>query len=101
MADCSQNNPTPGALHGTDKSPPAERDYEGGFAAKLMSKDLGLAMNTARLEGVPVPLGQLTNSIYEALGRNDEYMNKDFGVAFKALATALGRQEFRENPIKN
>ena len=58
---------------GSDKPlPPAERDYEGGFASRLMSKDLGLAMAAARIEGVPVPLGSLTNSIYEALGKNEE-----------------------------
>lgn len=32
----SVNNPVPGAL--TDKSPPCERDYEGGFATSLMLK---------------------------------------------------------------
>lgn len=90
------NNPCPGALEGTKYSPPADRDYEGGFAARLMSKDLKLAMNTAKLEGVPTPLGQLTSSIYEALGSNDIYMNKDFAVAFKALQAALGRDEFRQ-----
>ncbi|PWY97644.1 hypothetical protein BCV70DRAFT_202697 [Testicularia cyperi] len=90
------NNPCPGALEGTKYSPPADRDYEGGFAARLMSKDLKLAMNTAKLEGVPTPLGQLTSSIYEALGNNDEFMNKDFAVAFKALQAALGREEFRQ-----
>lgn len=90
------NNPCPGALEGTKYSPPADRDYEGGFAARLMSKDLKLAMNTAKLEGVPTPLGQLTSSIYEALGSNDVFMNKDFAVAFKALQAALGRDEFRQ-----
>ncbi|EST04797.1 6-phosphogluconate dehydrogenase, NADP-binding [Kalmanozyma brasiliensis GHG001] len=89
------NNPCPGALEGTKYSPPADRDYEGGFAARLMAKDLKLAMNTAKLEGVPTPLGQLTSSIYEALGGNEEYGGKDFGVAFKALSAALGREEFK------
>ena len=35
----SVNNPVPGAL--TDKSPPFERDYEGGFATSLMLKVSG------------------------------------------------------------
>ena len=85
------NNPAPGALKGTDKSPPAERDYEGGFAAKLQAKDLGLARSAAQQEGVPTPLGQLAATIYQALGENPEYMNKDFSVAFKALSTAVGK----------
>ncbi|EPQ32071.1 uncharacterized protein PFL1_00269 [Pseudozyma flocculosa PF-1] len=90
------NNPAPGALKGTNYSPPADRDYQGGFAARLMSKDLKLALGAASLEGVPTPLGQLTSSIYEALGTNDEFKDKDFGVAFKALSAALGREEFRQ-----
>ncbi|CCF52302.1 hypothetical protein NDA11_000696 [Ustilago hordei] len=89
------NNPCPGALEGTKYSPPADRDYQGGFAARLMAKDLKLAMNTAKLEGVPTPLGQLTASIYEALGGNEEYGGKDFAVAYKALRAALGREEFK------
>ncbi|PWN48607.1 hypothetical protein IE53DRAFT_389172 [Violaceomyces palustris] len=93
------NNPAPGALSkqpGSKISPPADRDYEGGFASRLMSKDLSLAMNAARLQGVPTPLGQLTATIYEALGKNEEFKDKDFGVAFKALSAALGREEFKQ-----
>lgn len=85
------NNPAPGALHGTDKSPPAERDYEGGFAARLQAKDLGLAMSAAQQKGVPTPLGQLAATIYQAIGDNPDYMNKDFSVALKALSTAVGK----------
>ncbi|KAN0066507.1 hypothetical protein ACQY0O_000601 [Thecaphora frezii] len=92
------NNPAPGALKGTPYTPPADRDYQGGFAARLMSKDLKLALGAASLEGVPTPLGTLTSSIYEALGSNDEFKDRDFGVAFKALAAALGREEFRQAP---
>lgn len=61
-----------------------------------MSKDLALAMRAARMEGVPTPLGQLSSSIYEALGRSEDFKDKDFGIAFRALAGALGRSEFRE-----
>lgn len=85
------NNPCPGALHGTDKSPPAERDYEGGFAAKLQAKDLGLALSAAQQKGVPTPLGMLAANIYKALGENPDFMNKDFSVAFKALSSAVGK----------
>ena len=85
------NNPAPGALRGSDKSPPAERDYEGGFAARLQAKDLGLAMSAAQQKGVPTPLGQLAATIYQALGNNPEYMDKDFSVAMKALGTAVGK----------
>lgn len=33
---CNTNNPVPGAL--PDRSPPSERDYDGGFATALMLK---------------------------------------------------------------
>lgn len=33
---CSVNNPVPGAL--ADKSPPCDKNYEGGFATALMLK---------------------------------------------------------------
>lgn len=91
------NNPCPGALHGTDKSPPAERDYEGGFAAKLQAKDLGLALSAAQQKGVPTPLGMLATNIYKALGENSDFMNKDFSVAFKALSSAVGKIPQTEN----
>lgn len=35
-------------------------------------KDLGLAMSAAQQKGVPVPLGQLATTMYEALGKNPD-----------------------------
>jgi 3-hydroxyisobutyrate dehydrogenase len=40
---CSVNNPVPSAL--PEKSPPCERDYEGGFATALMLKVVALVDN--------------------------------------------------------
>ncbi|PWN42539.1 hypothetical protein IE81DRAFT_323299 [Ceraceosorus guamensis] len=89
------NNPEPGALSGTKNSPPADRNYEGGFATRLQAKDLRLAMSAAQQRGVPVPLGQLTASIYSALGDNETFKDRDFSVAIEALKLALGRDEFK------
>lgn len=79
------NNPAPGALKGTKSSPPAERGYDGGFATRLMAKDLRLALQAAGQVGLPTPLGVLASRIYDNLEKRDDYTNKDFSVVFKAL----------------
>lgn len=53
-------NPYPGVM----PTVPASRDYQGGFVVNLMLKDLGLAMDTARVSGSAVPMGSLANSLY-------------------------------------
>lgn len=79
------NNPAPGALKGTKFSPPAERDWEGGFAVRLQAKDLKLALQAAEQVGLPVPMAMLASRVYDSLEKRGEYRNKDFSVAFKAL----------------
>jgi 3-hydroxyisobutyrate dehydrogenase len=59
-------------------------DYEPGFAAELMHKDLGLALNLGKEERVPLPLGALSHQIFThlltlGLGK------KDTGIIFKVL----------------
>ena len=39
-------NPVPGVMSGA----PSSRDYSGGFAAKLMEKDLNLALDLSRVK---------------------------------------------------
>ncbi|KAL9933661.1 hypothetical protein V8E36_007319 [Tilletia maclaganii] len=89
------NNPAPGALKGTQYSPPAERGYEGGFATRLMSKDLGLAQDAAKMEGVPIALGTLTANVYSHLAKNEEFQDLDFSSVFKALSAAVGNERLR------
>jgi len=45
---------------------PADNDYQGGFAAGLMLKDLKLAMEAAAGAGAKVELGEHARAIYEA-----------------------------------
>lgn len=45
---------------------PADNDYQGGFAAALMLKDLKLAMEAAQAAGAKVELGAQAHAIYEA-----------------------------------
>ena len=70
---------------------PFKGDYEPGFAAELMHKDLGLALNLGKEERVPLPLGALSHQIYThllSLGLG----KKDTGVIFKVMEDLLGIQ---------
>lgn len=53
-------NPWPGVMENV----PASRDYQGGFAVDLMTKDLGLALEAALGSGATTPLGSLARSLY-------------------------------------
>ena len=53
-------NPWPGVMDGV----PASRGYEGGFLVDLMTKDLGLAMETAEHSRSSVPMGSLAKNLY-------------------------------------
>ncbi|MDX1799988.1 MAG: 3-hydroxyisobutyrate dehydrogenase [Marinobacter sp.] len=54
-------NPWPGVM----ENAPASRDYQGGFLVKLMTKDLGLALDNAVQHHAPVPMGALARNLYE------------------------------------
>ncbi len=53
-------NPYPGVMANV----PASRDYTGGFAVDLMSKDLGLALESALKHKVSIPLGHAAYDLY-------------------------------------
>ena len=50
---------------GVGPETPADRDYEGGFAAALMLKDLKLAMDAARESGAYTPMGGEAEELYQ------------------------------------
>jgi 3-hydroxyisobutyrate dehydrogenase len=49
---------------------PADNDYQGGFAAGLMLKDLNLAIEAAAGAGAKVELGEHARAIYEAFAKD-------------------------------
>jgi 3-hydroxyisobutyrate dehydrogenase len=51
---------------GVGPESPADRDYQGGFAAPLMLKDLRLAMEAAAATGADTPMGARAVELYEA-----------------------------------
>jgi 3-hydroxyisobutyrate dehydrogenase len=61
------NCPVPGPV----PTSPANRDYQAGFAAALMAKDLGLAANAARAGGVATELGLHAAELYAAFARGE------------------------------
>ena len=51
---------------GVGPTTPADNDYQGGFAAGLMLKDLRLATEGAASVGAQVPMGERARELYEA-----------------------------------
>jgi 3-hydroxyisobutyrate dehydrogenase len=63
---------------------PSNRDYEGGFAAAMMLKDLRLAQQAADTTGAPTPLGGGANALYEELVERG-HGGKDFSFILQML----------------
>jgi 3-hydroxyisobutyrate dehydrogenase len=63
---------------------PANRDYQGGFAAALMLKDLTLAAAAARQAGMNVQLGDAARGLYQRLVDQGEG-GRDFSVMLQAI----------------
>lgn len=68
-------NPWPGVM----ENAPASKDYDGGFMAELMAKDLGLAQEAAQATASSTPMGALALQIYRLLLRQG-LGQKDFSV---------------------
>ncbi len=58
--------PVPGPV----PTSPANRDYQGGFAAALMLKDLKLAVAAASAAGASVPMGAQAEALYQLFANN-------------------------------
>jgi 3-hydroxyisobutyrate dehydrogenase len=67
---------------------PSNRDYEGGFAAAMMLKDLKLAQDAAELSGAPTPMGGAAEALYGELVRAG-YGGKDFSIILQMLRGTL------------
>lgn len=87
----SVNNPVPASV--PDRSPPCERDFEGGFATSLMLKDMGLAKDIAEAMKSPLPLGSAAEEIYADVIEDDpELANKDFSSVYRYLRLAANQK---------
>jgi 3-hydroxyisobutyrate dehydrogenase len=72
--------PVPGPV----STSPANNDYEPGFAANLMLKDLRLSQEAAQQAGAATPLGRHAESIYEQFDRSGQG-NTDFSGIIRHL----------------
>jgi len=69
---------------GVGPETPADRDYEGGFAAALMLKDLKLAMEAAQEAGAYTPMGGEAEELYQRfVDRGGAH--KDFSALIKMI----------------
>ena len=78
---CPWPGPVPGA--------PSNRDYEGGFAAAMMLKDLKLAQEAAMGSGADTPLGGGAQALYSELVDRG-HGGKDFSFMLQMLRGAIG-----------
>jgi len=69
---------------GVGPETPADHDYQGGFAAALMLKDLRLAMAAAEATGADTPMGAKAATLYQQLMDAGEG-SRDFSVIIKLL----------------
>ena len=75
------NNPIPGVV----PTAPSGRGYTGGFAAPLMHKDLGLAIDAAHSAGVDVPGADNAMKMYTEMLGDEELKNMDFSGVIKLI----------------
>jgi len=69
---------------GVGPETPADRDYEGGFAAALMLKDLKLAMEAAQEAGAYTPMGGEAEELYQRFVDRGG-ATKDFSALIKMI----------------
>ena len=67
---------------------PSNREYEGGFAAAMMLKDLKLAQQAADGSGAPTPLGGAAEALYGELVQRG-FGNRDFSIMLQMLRGQL------------
>ena len=70
---------------GVGPTTPADNDYEGGFAAALMLKDLKLAVEAASSADASVPMGSAAEALYQVFV-NGGAGAKDFSAIIQMLA---------------
>jgi 3-hydroxyisobutyrate dehydrogenase len=69
---------------GVGPQSPADNDYQPGFAAALMLKDLKLAMEAAATSGTKTPMGERAKELYEAFNAGGNG-GMDFSAIIKTL----------------
>ena len=76
-------NPCPGVMDYV----PSSNNYDGGFLVDLMTKDLGLAQQTALKVGATTPMGSMTRNIYHSWSQQG-HGRQDFSSIFNYVQPA-------------
>ncbi|KIN77394.1 3-hydroxyisobutyrate dehydrogenase [Sulfitobacter mediterraneus] len=75
---------------GVGPTSPSDNDYQPGFAAELMLKDLGLSQQAAEMVDADTPMGELARKLYAQFVENEDGKGKDFSAMLPRFA-ARGR----------
>ncbi|MFZ5748151.1 MAG: 3-hydroxyisobutyrate dehydrogenase [Pseudomonadota bacterium] len=73
---------------GVGPESPADRDWQGGFAAALMLKDLRLAMEAAKSVGADTPMGARAAELYTRFAEEQGQGGLDFSGIVRMLGLA-------------
>jgi 3-hydroxyisobutyrate dehydrogenase len=65
---------------------PADNNYEPGFAAELMLKDLRLSQQAAEAVDADTPIGALANELYEHFVEDEDGKGRDFSAMLPRFA---------------
>ncbi|MCL6283071.1 3-hydroxyisobutyrate dehydrogenase [Ruegeria sp. 2012CJ41-6] len=65
---------------GVGPQSPSDNDYQPGFAAELMLKDLRLSQQAAESADADTPLGQAATALYEQFVEAEDGMGRDFSA---------------------
>jgi 3-hydroxyisobutyrate dehydrogenase len=83
---------------GVGPETPADRDYQGGFAAALMLKDLRLAMEAAQSVDSYTPMGAFAEELYTRFAEKLGGGGKDFSGIIKMIDDSWQPPEGAEAP---
>ncbi|QXT38677.1 3-hydroxyisobutyrate dehydrogenase [Gymnodinialimonas ceratoperidinii] len=65
---------------GVGPKSPADNDYQPGFAAELMLKDLGLAQAAAEAADADTPMGEAALALYRRFVEDEDGLGRDFSA---------------------
>ncbi|MCG7518438.1 3-hydroxyisobutyrate dehydrogenase [Ruegeria sp. Ofav3-42] len=65
---------------GVGPASPADNDYQPGFAAELMLKDLRLSQQAAESSDADTPMGKAATALYEQFVESENGLGKDFSA---------------------
>ena len=71
---------------GVGPTSPADNDYQPGFAAELMVKDLGLSQQAAEMVDADTPMGARALALYRQFVEDEDGLGKDFSAMLPRFA---------------